>query len=140
MYVHFESGIYHAGGWTPAYCDASRASAGVQVDDLSQQGCVSPEASRFGPQSFQNGVNPSQNPSQIHPKSPPNRPRIHPEGLLELILDQCNEKVTFLTHKNRPKVTQSRPRDTLERPKDLPNGAPDPPKSIFYQIFEQFFR
>ena len=79
------------------------------------------------------------NPPKILPNSSQNRPKIAPEALLEPILGQCLKKAWFRTPKKRPRSGQERPEEAQDRPKTLPNGAQDPPKTDFCEIFGNFF-
>ena len=123
-------------GRTPAYCDASRISAGVLFRDcvaalfkfFNALPCSAPKSSKIHPKI---GPNPPQN----LPKPSQNGSKIDPEGLLEPILDQCFEEVGFWTPKKQPKSAQECPRDAPDPPRPLPNGSQNPPKSDFWAFF-----
>ena len=70
---------------------------------------------------------PYPNPVEILPKPMPNPSKIDPEGLLELILDQCFKSGT---PKKQSKCSQKWRKDGQERPNPFPNRAQDLSKSI----------
>ena len=73
-----EERLTRVGCRTPAHCDASRISAGVRLENLSQQGLISPNSARIWPQPIQKVLNPPKSlpkPSQNGPKLTPNRSR-----------------------------------------------------------------
>ena len=69
--------------------------------------------------------------AQNHPKTNPKRPKIHPKGVLELILTPRTPKSGPRAPQERPKSPQDRPQEAQDRPKPLPNGAQDRPKTKF---------
>ena len=132
----------HAGGRTPAHCDASRISAGV----LFRSYQAFPKSahylfirSQILPKSSTNIPKILPKPSQNLPKSIQNRSKIDPKGLLDPILDLCLKKNRFRTPKERPKSAPKCPKDGPDRPKPLPNGAQDPPNTDFSPIFGRFY-
>ena len=120
-------------------CDAERTSAGVQLENLPQQGqffSILPDSSSIFSQTHSKF---GRNPSKTLPKSPPNGAKIDPEGLLEPIWDESFNKAWFWRPKKRPRSAQERPREAPARPKPLPNGGQDPPRIDFWAIFWPLF-
>ena len=113
-------------GRTPAYCDASRVSAGVQVEDLPQQGCVSPDAFRACPQSLQNGVNPS----KILPKSIPNPSQIDPESIPKASWSSSWTNAVKKWHFERAKTAQESPKGAQETPWSVPKTSQMEPQTL----------
>ena len=92
--------IQHARGGTPAYCDASRSSAGVLMW-------------RLRPRTLPNNAKCILNPHQIHPTCSQHRPQIdpttpreHPKGFRDL---QERPRLALKTQKWSPRPAQSVP-------------------------------
>ena len=81
--------------------------------------------SKICPFLVQRAPNPTkflQKPFPNRPQTLPKRPKIHPKGLLEPILDQCFIKARFPTPKKWPKSGQDLPKPSQKRPQVPPKS------------------
>ena len=74
------------------------------------------------------------NPVEILPKPMPNPSKIDPEGLLELILDQCFKRYRF----KRPKSKHNAPKSGPKPAQGAPNPGQIEPKTLPNRLFKLF--
>ena len=105
---------------TPAYCDASRTSAGVLIENPSQQGQMIQSISKicaFFPEKAQNLRKSSQNPPKSLPKSIQNRSRRPLGAHLGPMLEKSSILNAPQTAKRRPRAPKRRPKPSQMPPK-----------------------
>ena len=135
----YEVLVYHAGGRTPAHCDASRISAGVLFRDSAPAFFKSVNALPDSPP----------NSFKIHPKIGPNPPKTLPNPPEILPNPSQNRSRSFLGSHfglllykssilNAPEMAKKRPRVTKRRPRapqPLPKWSPRPSQIYLWSIF-----
>ena len=126
----------HAGWRTPAHCDASRISAGVQLENLPQQGQIMPSISKICPLCVQKIQNPpkflhkpSPKPSQNLPKASQNPSRSSLGAHFGPMLERSSISNVQQTAKRRQKAPQGGRR----RPQILPKWRDQDPSKIDFR-------
>ena len=128
--------VSHAGGRTPAHCDASRISAGVLFRDsapvLSRFFQFSHIFAQIFPQCSPTWKKFFPKPSQILSKSLEIPPKMDPEDSLEPILGSIMILLVF----RRPKSYQKAAKRVQKTPQTVPNPSQMEPKTLPNPLFQ----